>query len=598
MKYSCIPLAHTLVSLCKIHGVKQVVISPGSRNAPLILGFTGDPYFECFSIVDERSAGFFALGLSQQSRIPTALVCTSGSALLNYYPAVAEAFYSRIPLVVISADRPPYKIDIGDGQTIRQPGVFEKHIGFQAALHQDLTHAPERIRGEGTGGDSGRDRNKRQALRQGQNEELICRALQTAIQNQCPVHLNAPFEEPLYQTRETPAFLPEMVPDPVSRPTNAPDWDALESIWRQSGKKMVLIGAHPPGGLDQESLEALAADPSVLVFTETTSNVHHPGFFPSIDSIMAPVEVSGRAAELFRSLQPDLLLTLGGMVVSKKIKQFLRNHPPKTHWHADPFWAPDTFYALDTHIEMSAGAFLKEFLPRLSPGGVPYRREWDQIRNGYEQGREAYLGKIPFSDMAAFGQILEAIPAGVQVQLANSSTVRYAQLFDMRAENPVFCNRGTSGIEGSTSTAVGASVNSMDPVLLITGDLSFFYDTNGFWNNYLRPDFRIVVINNQGGGIFRILPGKEANPTFENYFETVQHRSVKAVCELYGLEHRRAASASELSDALANFFDPSDSPRLLEVKTPRKLNDAVLLGYFDFLSSTLGITIPKTDLHE
>ena len=199
---------------------------------------------------------------------------------------------------------------------------------------------------------------------------------------------------------------------------------------------------------------------------------------------------------------------------------------------------------------------------------------------------------------AAFGLILKAVPAGVQVQLANSSTVRYAQLFDMREENPVFCNRGTSGIEGSTSTAVGASVNSEDPVLLITGDLSFFYDTNGLWNSYLKPDFRIVVINNQGGGIFRILPGKEENPTFENYFETVQDRSIRAVCELYGLEHQKAGSAAELSGALETFFDPSQTPRLLEVKTPRKLNDAVLLGYFDFLSSALRITMPKTNLHE
>lgn len=597
MNYSSIPLAHTLVTLCKAHGIKQVVISPGSRNAPLILGFTGDPYFDCFSIVDERSAGFFALGLSQQSRIPTVLVCTSGSALLNYYPAVAEAFYSRIPLVVISADRPPYKIDIGDGQTIRQSGVFENHIGFQASLLQDLTHATAKIRGEGHLADLGEDLEHRQARRQLQNEGLIAKALHTAAENKLPVHLNAPFEEPLYQTRETPAFLPENTPVP-GRQVPDPDWDSLKSIWEQSGKKMVLIGSHPPGGLDPQTLEILASDPSVLVFTETTSNVHHPGFFPSIDSIMAPVELSGRAAELFRSLQPDLLLTLGGMIVSKKIKQFLRKHPPKTHWHADPFMAPDTFYALDTHIEMPAGDFLKGLLQGVSRGTMPFRSEWDRIRTRYERGREEYLRQIPFSDMAAFDMILKALPAGVQVQLANSSTVRYAQLFDMGEENPVFCNRGTSGIEGSTSTAVGASVNSGEPVLLITGDLSFFYDTNGLWNAYLRSDFRIVVINNQGGGIFRILPGKEENHIFENYFETVQDRSIKAVCELYGLEHRKAESPAELSGALAAFFDPSDKPRLLEIKTPRKLNDAVLLGYFDFLSSTLGITKPKTNLHE
>ena len=597
MKYSCIPLAHTLVSLCKAYGVRQVVISPGSRNAPLILGFTGDPYFECFSIVDERSAGFFALGLSQQSEIPTALVCTSGSALLNYYPAVAEAFYSRIPLVVISADRPPYKIDIGDGQTIRQPGVLEKHIGFQASLLQDLTHAPERIREDGGTLVPQQDREQLQAERQSQNEKLICEALQTAEQRRLPVHLNAPFEEPLYQTLETPVVLPEKAQD-HHREAVPPDWGTLTGLWEQSGKKMVLIGSLPPGVIDPEALERLAADPSLLVFTETTSNVHQPGFFPSIDSIMAPLELSGRAPEFFRSLQPDLLLTLGGMVVSKKIKQFLRKYPPKTHWHADPFQAPDTYYALDTHIEMKAGEFLEGLLARVAAGKGSYRTEWDAIRTRYEQGREEYLQRIPFTDMLAFDHILRAIPEGVQVQLANSSTVRYAQLFDMRPGNSVFCNRGTSGIEGSTSTAVGASVNSRKPVLLITGDLSFLYDTNGLWNKYLRPDFRVVVINNQGGGIFRILPGREESPTFENYFETVQDLSIEAVCELYGLEHLQAASAGELSDALTSFFDPSRTPRLLEVKTPRKLNDTALLGYFDFLSSALAVKQPKTDLHE
>ena len=597
MKYSCIPLAHTLVSLCKHYGVKQVVISPGSRNAPLILGFTGDPYFDCYSIVDERSAGFFALGLSQQSHLPTALVCTSGSALLNYYPAVAEAFYSRIPLVVISADRPPYKIDIGDGQTIRQPGVFEKHIGFQAALIQDLNHAPDRIRAEGSLPDTEKERKQLQDRRQLKNEKLISKALQTALDNKLPVHLNAPFEEPLYQTRQTPAFLPERATR-SDRNAQEPDWETLSSIWERSGKKMVLIGSLPPGCLDAETLEFLAVDPSVLVFTETTSNIHHSSFFPSIDSIMAPLELSERAEELFRSLQPDLLLTLGGMVVSKKIKQFLRKYTPENHWHVDPFQAPDTYYALKKHIEMPANAFLKKFLSVVSPGSYLYRDFWDQIRKRYEEGRQEYLRRIPFSDMVAFDRILREIPAGIQVQLANSSTVRYSQLFDMGPENPVYCNRGTSGIEGSTSTAVGASINAGQPVLLITGDLSFFYDTNGLWNKYLRADFRMVVINNQGGGIFRILPGKDADPTFENFFETVQDRSVKAVCDLYGIEHRKAETPEELSTALNTFFDPSGAPMLLEVKTPRKLNDEVLLGYFDFLSSALGATLRKTDFHE
>ncbi len=587
MKYSNIPLAHTLVALCKARGIEQIVISPGSRNAPLILGFAGDPSFECFSIVDERSAGFFALGLSQQSGKPTALVCTSGSALLNYYPAVAEAFYSRIPLVVISADRPPYKIDIGDGQTIRQVGVLEKHIGYQAGLRQDITHATKAIQwGDESYPQDPDELRRRQENIQFENEGQIRLALQIAVQQKLPVHLNAPFEEPLYGTCETPPVLPE-TPAVEPQPVETPDLGSLVRPWEDADKIMILVGTLPPETLDHPILERLAQDPSILVLTETTSNLHHEAFFPSIDSIMAPLERSDRAGEFFEILRPDLLLTMGGMVVSKKIKQFLRTYPPARHWHADALQAPDTYYRLDRHIKMNAGEFLTSFLPLVSQGDYDYKAPWIALRSCYEEQRTAYLKDLPFSDMTAFDQVLKYIPEGIQVQLANSSTVRYAQLFDMRDGNPVFCNRGTSGIEGSTSTAVGAAVNSRQPVLLISGDLSFLYDTNGLWNQYLPSDFRIIVINNQGGGIFRILPGKVERRTFETYFETVQEGTLAGLCAHYGLRYRKASTAGELSAALEGFFGDAGGPCLLEVITPRKLNDEVLLGYFDFISSAL-----------
>ena len=587
MKYSNIPLAHTLVSLCKSFGIDQVVISPGSRNAPLILGFASDPFFECFSIVDERSAGFFALGLSQQSGRPSALVCTSGSALLNYYPAVAESFYSRIPLVVISADRPPYKIDIGDGQTIRQVGALALHTGYHAGLLQDVVHATDAIRWEpGTRPGSQRELHAMQQERQSQNELMICRGLQTAAAERLPVHLNAPFEEPLYGTLQTPDFIPQAVSATLPEP-EPPDWGWLVEKWGKAEKKMVLIGSMPPGSLETAALQKLAGDDSVLVFTETTSNVHDPAFFPSIDSILAPVERSGRAPEYFGDLRPDILLTLGGMIVSKKIKQFLRTYPPGRHWHVDPYQAPDTFYCLQRHVRMSPGDFLRELPAVAGAGQFSYRTRWLGLRKGYESRRKEYLSQVPFSDMTAFARVLEAIPPGTQVHLANSSTVRYAQLFDMGPENPVFCNRGTSGIDGSSSTAVGAAVNAGQPVLLISGDLSFLYDANAFWNRYLRPDFRIIVINNQGGGIFRILPGREESATFEAFFETVQERSPAFLCRHFGIAHCEADSEQALISGLRSFFQPSDAPRLLEIKTPRKINDGVLLGYFDFLSSAL-----------
>lgn len=585
MEYSAIPLAHTAVSLCKTHGVRQVVISPGSRNAPLTLGFTSDPFFECFSIVDERSAAFFAMGLAQQSGTPAALVCTSGSALLNYYPAIAEAYYSRIPLLVLSADRPPYKIDIGDGQTIRQDGVYDRHIGYSARLLQDPGHATERIRWPN--GDQPESPSALETLiaeRQQFNEREIQKALQTAFQELLPVHLNLPFEEPLYTTTDIPPCHPGVMPFPSVGESSLP-FAALRESWKQYERKMVLVGAMAPGSIPEEVLQMLAADPAVVVFTETTSNLHHPAFFPSIDSIMAPLELQESPAEGFAQLRPDLLVTLGGMIVSKKIKQFLRKYPPGRHWHVDPLSANDTFYCLDRHLKMAPGAFFSKLL---EPGGAGaasgYRPYWEGVREQYLRGREAYLKRIPFSDFQAFGMLFPALPDHITLQLANSSTVRYAQLFDTKPGQRVFCNRGTSGIEGSTSTAVGASHNVAGPTVLLSGDLSFLYDANALWNAYLREDFRIIVIHNSGGGIFRILPGFRENPDFATFFETVHHRSLGPLCNMHGLKYHKAEDAEELTKQLETFFEPSGAPALLEIKTPRERNDKILLDYFQFLS--------------
>lgn len=585
MRYTDIPAAHLVVAYCKSAGIRQVVLSPGSRNAPLVLGFSSDPYFECFSVVDERSAAFFALGLSQQSGFPTALVCTSGSALLNYYPAVAEAYYSRIPLLVLSADRPPYKIDIGDGQTIRQAGVYGSHIGFQGSLKQDVSHATGAIRWEaGSAPGDPASLEEMQGRIHGENEVMVREALETTLGSQLPVHLNIPFEEPLYGTSPNPPV--EVVPSlhPITQETGE-EGEKLLGNWNTAARKMVLIGSLPPGSLSETVVRQMAADTSLMVFTETTSNLHHPEFFPSIDSVLAPIERSGEPEAAFEALRPDLLLTLGGMVVSKKVKQFLRTYPPAAHWHVGPHVANDTFFSLAGHVRSGADRFLREFLPQTQRATASdYRARWSPVRDGYRKRRTAYLGQIPFSDFSAFDTVMKAIPDGYMVQLANSSTVRYAQLFDMRPGNPVFCNRGTSGIEGSTSTAVGAAHNFQGPTLLLSGDLSFLYDINGLWNGALRDDFRVIVINNGGGGIFRILPGKEDSDAFSAYFETAHNRDMEPVCSMFGLGYRRAASAGELQAELDGFWEPSGRPMLLEVSTPREINDRILLDYFDFLT--------------
>jgi len=585
MKTSIIPSARTVIKHCRAWGIRNIVISPGSRNAPLTLGFTSDPFFKCYSIVDERAAAFFALGMAQFLREGVAVCCTSGSALLNYYPGVAEAFYSGIPLIVISADRPAYKIDIGDGQTIRQDFVFHRHIAHTALLKQDVTHATAAIRASGK--ELPREAAALVSMQieiQEYNDTVLGESLSIAVNGQMPVHINVPFEEPLYHT--TDGSSGDIIPRPPEEKSR-PDLNGLEesgAIWQQSVRKMVIIGSGYPGALEDRYLQLLADDPSVIVFTETTSNCHHPGFFPGIDSIIAPIEKAEDRQEKFRKLQPEILLTLGGMVVSKKIKAFLREFRPMHHWHIGPGKAYDTYFSLTRHFRANPGDFFEAFAGFMKPVQAGYKNIWTLARETYREKRAAYLQTIPFSDMLAFHQIFGNVPENYQLQLANSSTVRYSQLFDLHPSLQVFCNRGTSGIDGSTSTAIGASLFADHPTLFVSGDLSFLYDSNGLWNNYIRPDFRIIVINNHGGGIFRILPGHQDTDNFETFFETPQDLDLLKLCQLYGLEHSRVESEQELTAALATFYDASETAKLLEVQTPRLLNNKILLDYFEYLS--------------
>ncbi len=575
--YSEIPSAQILVLYFKSKGIKNIIISPGSRNAPLTLSFSKDSFFKCFSIVDERCAGFFALGMARQLQEPVAVICTSGSALLNYYPAVAEAYYSETPLVVVSADRPSYKIDVGDGQTIRQQNVFNEHIGYSANLKLDVCHATDTIKQFDADILS-----KSQEEVESFNMKELENALSTTITENLPVHINIPFEEPLYgQTEEIKVNIPEESYVSYEVPLDFEQED-YASIWSSAKRKMVLIGVQQPNTLNLEVLEKLASDSTILVFTETTSNVHHDSFFPSIDSIIAPIEKSTKKEELFEALQPDVLVSLGGLIVSKKIKAFLRKYKPKHHWHVGPTRAYDTFFCLSSHVKVDANSFFGHLSYSNQRDG--YRLDWDTVKANYQKRRDTYLKEIEFSDFWAFDQIQTSIPSNYQVHLANSSTVRYSQLFKMEPTLQVYCNRGTSGIDGSTSTAVGASEYYDSPTILITGDLSFFYDSNGLWCSNLRKDFRIILINNGGGGIFRILPGSEETDEFASYFETTHNLNAKNLAEMYGVEYSVASNKEELKNQLASFYAVSEKSKILEVFTPRLMNDKILLDYFDFIS--------------
>ena len=547
MIYPKIPLAQSILEICLAKGVTEIVISPGSRNAPLTIGFANDPNFNCYSIADERSAAFFALGIAQQIKKPVAVVCTSGSALLNYYPAVAEAFYSQVPLIVISADRPHDKIDIGDGQTIRQENVYANHIVYTANLLEDASD---------------------------ENDRLINEAINTSVLQKGPVHINAPFEEPLYETVTELSVQSQVFNTIIEEPFKE-DLTLYINKWNAAKKKLVLVGVNDPNTIDGAVIDFLANDPSVVVMVETTSNLHHKTFLNSIDTIITPF-----THEDFEAYRPEILITFGGMVVSKRVKAWLRKYKPAEHWHIDTLRAYDTFGALTKHFEENANNFLSDFLPKTVKVDSSYHNMAQELNAFRKIKHNEYLAKIPFSDFKAFEIILLALQNNSQLQISNSSAIRYLQLFDVKNSIEVFCNRGTSGIDGSSSTAVGAAVGSKKETVLITGDISFLYDSNALWNNYIPNDFKIIVLNNGGGGIFRILPGHAETPVFNTYFETVHNLTAEHLAKMYGFSYQIASDEQGLRLELETFMQKGNQPKILEVFTPMLENDKILLQYF------------------
>ncbi|WP_435263679.1 2-succinyl-5-enolpyruvyl-6-hydroxy-3-cyclohexene-1-carboxylic-acid synthase [Tenacibaculum sp. nBUS_03] len=547
-------LAQLVISTCQFYEIDTVVISPGSRNAPLTIGFANHPNIKTYSIVDERCAAFFAMGIAQQKRRSVAIVCTSGSALLNYYPAIAEAFYSKIPLFVISADRPKHLIDVGDGQAIRQENVFANHILYSANLAENESEFEN-------------------------NTKILSEAIRTALLKKGPIHINVPFEEPLYEVVEE---IDEYINDEVLRVAKEKraaiksdvNYGAFADIWNKAKRKLILIGVNYPSCKLQSVLSEYANDESVLVMTETTSNLYDSKFVNNIDVLITPLN-----EESFKALQPDVLVTLGGMVVSKRIKQFLRKYQPKHHWHIDKLDKLNTYFCLSEYVQEEPEVFLLELIAHKKKVISTYKDYWLGKENERIDSHDNFVNTVPYSDFKVFDILLKSIPNNCQLQLSNSSVIRYTQLFKLNPTLQVFCNRGTSGIDGSTSTAIGAALANKEQTVFISGDISFYYDSNALWNNYVPNNFRIIIVNNSGGGIFKIIPGPQTTNAL-NYFETPHSLSAEYLAKTYGFEYESAMSIKELEIKLSNFYTDSQKPKILEIFTPSSVNDSILKKYF------------------
>ena len=549
-----------IVKQCVSNGVKHVVFSPGSRNAPFIIAFDNHPDVETYTIHDERSAAFFAMGMAQQLKAPVAVVCTSGSAVLNYYPAVAEAYYQGIPLVVISADRPNEWVDQGDGQTIVQGNVFQNHVQFSSSF-SDKDVSDEYL---------------------WYMERELSKGFQLGVKDwKGPIHINMALSEPLYDQVE----VEERNTKKIELVSSTNQLSSLEEsniskVWKESDKKLILCGQLDPDKILLDKLKELSEDTSVAILVENTSNLVHQLFIHCIDRTLNVI-----TEEELEDYSPDLLITIGGAVVSKKIKSFFRNNRPKHHWKVGfdfPFM--DTYQSLTHSFKVSEVSFFS-IINRLNveKNSSMFGAKWKQKDFEVQDKLLAFYESLDYCDLKVFETVMDYLPEMSHLHMANSSVVRYCQLFDPIQSIQYWSNRGTSGIDGSSSTAAGAAfIKKEDWNVLISGDISFFYDSNAFWNKYITPNLRVFLINNDGGGIFKIIPGPSSTEQ-EEKFVAPHSFSAEYLCKAYNLAYFKANSIEDIESQMEDFYTYEEAGRakVMEINTSFIKNEDYLKAFFD-----------------
>lgn len=542
-----------LANICAARGIERAVLSPGSRCAPLTISFVRHPQLHTYTISDERSAAFVALGMAQRTRKPVVLVCTSGTAVLNYGPAVAEAFYQQVPLLLLTADRPAEWVDQQDGQTIRQERVFANHAKASYSLPADYEHADVRW--------------------------FMERTLQEAISlsqeyPQGPVHVNIPLREPFYpEAGEALDFSAPVRPYTEFAPSGdiAPEhWAQLAQTLRQSRRILLLPAQEQPS----EQLSALLAGLPLPVVADIISNqAHLPNAIRHQDVFLGKIEAQEEEA-----LRPDLLITYGKSLISKNLKQFLRKYRPAQHWHVQPAGqVADTFQCLTHVVRMTPERFLQRLAATPLGADPAYVQAWKAL-DGRVAGRlPAFFAAQPLSDLQAVYTLLGQLPAGSDLHLSNSMSVRYANFLNMaRPDVGVYANRGTSGIDGSSSTAVGHSLLTDRTQVLLTGDLAFFYDRNAFWNKYVGGNLKVLLLNNHGGVIFRMIEGPARQPELEEYFETTQALEASHLAQEYGFAYFRAEDTQQLQAQMPAFLAESNRICIFEVLTDKVIDKQVV----------------------
>lgn len=544
---------NNIASICSGHGVKTAIVSPGSRSAPLTLAFARHPQIDCKVISDERSAAFIALGIAQQQKLPVVLICTSGSAGLNYAPAIAEAYYQEVPLLILTADRPAEWIDQYDGQTINQNEIYgklvKKHFTFPASAdHDDIKWHCNRII----------------------NESII-----SAISvPHGPVHINVPLRAPFYPSKEEATIFKAVriiKKDEAVGSFDANDIDELSQEWAKFDKKAIVIGQNEFSTSLKNTIEEFSEHTNTPIIADIISNQHSDRNIKFQDLFLNP-----KLEQKNEVLVPELLITFGSSLISKNLKTFIRNNPPKAHWHISPSdRLNDSLQNVTRLIKINPEIFLASFRPE--PTNNAFHGLWKSINHKTKELVFQYLEICEFGELQAVSSCLHALPQQSQLHLANSMTVRYANILglDDSKQISVFANRGTSGIDGSNSTAVGAALAQDEIVTLITGDMAFFYDRNAFWHNYNLKNLRIIVLNNHAGGIFRLIEGPVDQPELEAYFETHQRLNVKNSAADFDFDYKLVDNQTDLDSHLANFYNESENAKVLEIESESILNASI-----------------------
>ena len=531
MSYSDMENINILCAVMVGHGISRAVVCPGSRNAPIVHNLNECPQVQCFPVTDERSAGFFALGMAEQLQQPVAVVVTSGTALLDLAPAVAEARHRHLPLVVISADRPMAYIGQQMGQTIDQPGALSRFTLKDVNLiepHDEPTcwHCNRLA-----------------------NEAML------AARRGGPVHINVPYDEPLFNFT-VPTLPQERIIQSLS--ISADEMGIFEALMpvKSAKKPMLVIGQMPQGVVTRDIVDRLSHHAAVLVEALGADGGGVP-----FDELLPHL---GNNADF----DPDCVIYLGGTLVSKRIKAYLRRltDVPMIEVSEDGE-LHDTFGHLTQIITCKPQLALQALVKLFEKEKVnPFAQRWNKALAAVSQHFDDL--RPDFSQMLAVKLALQSAREFAKpfiLHFANSQPVRLANLF---ARQHVRCNRGVNGIEGTTSAAAGCAAVTDDRVLCVTGDLSFFYDQNALWNSNLYGNLRILLLNNGGGGIFAQLPGLEASPARDRMIAAGHVTHAEGCCAQHDVEYRAAHGSEDLYSGITWLVqDDSDRPRLLEVVT-------------------------------